>query len=120
MPALETLHRDYAGQGLVVLGVYHPKPKRRVSEGDVARLARALGANFPIGLDPEWRLVEGWWTERAASDWTSVTWLLDRSGVLRYLHPGGEYHAGGGADHGRCREDERRIRAIVEQLLAED
>lgn len=120
MPALQAFHRDYSGRGLVVLGVYHPKPPRPVASEEVARLARSLGATFPIGLDPDWRLVEDWWTKRTAGGWTSVTWILDRQGVVRYVHPGGEYHAGGGTDHSRCRDDERMIRRIVGRLLAED
>ena len=119
LPALESLHRDFAGRGLVVLGVYHPKPPREVAAEDVARFARSLGATFPIGVDPGWRLVESWWLERSRGDWTSVTWILDRRGVLRYVHPGGEYHAGGGPDHRRCRSDEQHIREIIDRLLKE-
>jgi peroxiredoxin len=119
VPSLESLHRGYAERGLVVLGVYHPKPPRPVASDEVARFARSLGATFPIGLDPDWRLVESWWLERSRGDWTSVTWILDRGGVLRYVHPGGEYHAGGGPDHGRCRSDERHIREIIDRLLKE-
>lgn len=119
LPALESLHRDFAERGLAVLGVYHPKPPREVPAGDVARFARSLGATFPIGADSGWRLVESWWLERSRGDWTSVTWILDRDGVLRYVHPGGEYHAGGGPDHRRCRGDEQHIREIIDRLLKE-
>jgi peroxiredoxin len=119
MPALETLHRNYGPRGLIVLGVYHPKPKRQVASEDVARFARSLGVTFPIGLDADWRLVEDWWLARTESDWTSVTWVLGRDGLIRYIHPGGEYHAEGGPDHARCRTDEHDIRRIIERLLAE-
>jgi peroxiredoxin len=119
LPALEALHRDFGGRGLVVLGVYHPKPPREVPADEIARFARSLGATFPIGLDPGWRLVESWWLERSRGEWTSVTWILDRGGVLRYVHPGGEYHAGGGPEHTRCREDELEIRRIIDRLLKE-
>jgi peroxiredoxin len=119
LPALEALHGEYGPRGLIVLGVYHPKPKRPVASEDVAHFARALGVTFPIGLDPGWRLVEAWWLERKVGSWTSVTWILDRDGVLRYVHPGGEYHAGGGPDHDRCRADERDLRKTIERLLAE-
>lgn len=119
MPALEKLHRDHAARGLSVLGVYHPKPPRAVAPSEVASFARSLGVTFPIGIDLGWRLVESWWLERTQSSWTSVTWVLDRKCVVRFVHPGGEYHAGGGSGHGRCRDDEREIRLVVERLLAE-
>src|SRR6266481_4602893 len=32
LPALETLRNRYADRGLVVIGVYHPKPPRAVSD----------------------------------------------------------------------------------------
>jgi hypothetical protein len=119
MPALETIHRDYRERGVRVLGVYHPKPPRPVSSDDVAEFCRSLGVTFPIGIDLEWRLVESWWLGRTEGTWTSITWVLDRTGAVRFVHPGGEYHSGGGEDHGRCREDEKALRRLVDQLLAE-
>ena len=119
LPTLQALHDEYAPRGLVVLGVYHPKPRRPVSSEDVARFAGTFGATFPIGIDPDWRLVEDWWLARTKSDWTSVTWILGRDGVIRDVHPGGEYHASGGRDHARCRADERDLRATIERLLRE-
>jgi peroxiredoxin len=120
LPALESLQRDFAGRDFVVLGVYHPKPPRPVAEDAVARFTRSMGATFPIGLDPTWRLVESWWLERTRGAWTSVTWILDRGGVLRYVHPGGEFHAGGGPDHRHCRSDEQDVREIIDRLLKEN
>ncbi len=119
MPALERIHQDYADRDLVVLGVYHPKPPRPIASADVAEFVALLGLTFPVAVDTDWRLVDRWW--RAASDngWTSITWILDRSGVIRSVHPGGEYHDGGGPAHARCREDERAIRRTIERLLDE-
>jgi thiol-disulfide isomerase/thioredoxin len=119
LPALEQIHRDLRGRGLVVLGVYHPKPPRPVTTAEAERHARALGVSFPVGVDPDWALVKSWWLGRSSNEWTSVTWVLDKKGVIRYVHPGGEYHAGGGADHARCRADEQQLRATLARLLAE-
>jgi thiol-disulfide isomerase/thioredoxin len=119
LPTLQVLHDVYATRGLVVLGVYHPKPKRPVASEEVARFARAFGSTFPIGIDPDWRFLENWWPGPMEPDWTSVTWILGRDGLVRYVHPGGEYHAGGGRDHDRCRADERDLRATIERLLRE-
>lgn len=119
MPALEKIYSDYRDRGVLVLGIYHPKPPRAVPSADVARFSRSLGVTFPIGLDLEWQLVESWWLGRTEGTWTSVTWVLDRTGTIRYVHPGGEYHSDGGDDHERCREDEDALRRVIEQLLAE-
>jgi hypothetical protein len=103
----------------VVLGVYHPKPARAVSDSEARGHARDLGATFPVAVDPDWALVKSWWLQRTGGGWTSVTWVLDRKGRFRYLHPGGEYHGGGGGDHARCRADDQQLRATLTRLLAE-
>jgi peroxiredoxin len=119
IPALEKIHHDLAGRGVVVLGVYHPKPPRAVTRAAAAAHARALGASFPVAIDPDWALVKTWWLERTSGGWTSVTWVLDRRGRLRFVHPGGELHQGGDDDHARCRADEARLRSTIATLLAE-
>jgi len=119
MPALEKIHRDYQGRGVRVLGVYHPKPPRFVTAADVADFSLSLGVSFPIAVDSEWQLVQSWWLGTTKSTWTSVTWVLDGTGTVRYVHPGGEYHPDGGEHHERCRKDERVLRRVIEQLLAE-
>jgi thiol-disulfide isomerase/thioredoxin len=120
MPALERIRRDYAGRGLVVLGVYHPKPPRPIASADVAEFVASMGATFPVAVDTDWRLVDRWWRATSDNGWTSISWILDRGGVIRYVHPGGEYHEGGGPGHARCRDDERAIRRTIERLLDED
>ena len=118
IPALDKLHRDYDGRGVVVLGVYHPKPPRPVTPDEARGHARALGASFPVAVDAEWKLVNDWWL-RHGNHWTSVTWVLDRRGRVRLVHPGGEYHPGGGANHAQCRDDEQALRALLDTLLRE-
>src|SRR5262245_25523069 len=57
LPALDQIQRDFRDRGLVVLGVYHPKPPRAVSDAEAADHARALGAtSFPVAVDPTWAL----------------------------------------------------------------
>lgn len=118
MPALERLAKDYRGKGVDVLGVYHPKPPRPVDEAEVREIAAAFGVTFPVAVDATWSLVRSWWLQDgAARHWTSVTWILDRHGVVRFVHPGGEYHAGSEPGHERCQADEKEIRAAIDRLL---
>jgi peroxiredoxin len=119
VPALEALHRELGPRGVQVLGVYHPKPPRPVSDDEARGHARALGASFPVAVDPDWALVKAWWLDLGASQWTSVTWVLDRKGRVRWVHPGGEYHGGGGAAHAQCRDDASQLRELIETLLRE-
>lgn len=119
LPSLEALQKRYAGRDLVVLGVYHPKPPRPVASGDVAAFASSAGVSFPVAVDEDWSLVRRWWKDESDGPWTSITWVLDRKGTIRAVHPGGEYHEGGGAGHERCRADFAELRQTIDRLLAE-
>jgi peroxiredoxin len=119
MSALDRIHQDWKGRGVVVLGVFHPKPPRPARAAEAASAARALGATFPVAVDPDWSLVNAWWLSRTPGTWTSITWVLDRSGRIRFVHPGGEYHPGGGPEHARCRRDEAELRRTIASLVAE-
>jgi peroxiredoxin len=116
-PALNEFHRRYAGRGLVVVGMYHPKPPREESTQAVARAAKRLGFAFPIALDNDWATLKRWWLSTGDRDYTSATFLIDRQGVLRAIHPGGEFHPGGGPEHAECRRDYEALRREIERLL---
>ncbi|MGE4070302.1 MAG: redoxin domain-containing protein [Lysobacterales bacterium] len=123
-PALRSLHEEYADQGLVVIGVFHPKAGRD-DPLDVARVQRAVDARqfvFPVAIDWDWRkhTLKDWWLTGPKRPATSVTFLLDKQGIIRFVHPGMEYHeANGSQDHEICASDMSLIRASVKRLLAE-
>lgn len=123
-PALRSIHEQYSLQGLTVIGVYHPKADR---DGplDIARVERAVEArqlNFPIAIDWDWRngILADWWLTGPERPATSVTFLLDKSGIIQYVHPGMEYHDPNGIEgHAMCATDMTGIRSQIERLLAE-
>lgn len=123
-PALRAIHKQYSPQGLTVIGVYHPKANL---DGplDMPRVERAVAArelDFPIAVDWDWRngTLAEWWLTGPKRPATSVTFLLDKSGVIRHIHPGMEYHDTNGSDgHAMCPVDLAGIRAQIERLLAE-
>jgi peroxiredoxin len=120
VPTLERLHEHYADRGVVVLGVYHPKPPAPVASGDVAVFARSLGVTFPVAVDENWSLVKSWWQAYSEGPWTSITWVLDRDGNIQYVHPGGEYHDdAGGPAHAKCRSDLAQLTHTIDRLLIE-
>jgi thiol-disulfide isomerase/thioredoxin len=116
-PALNALHRRFASRGLVVIGMYHPKPPRDASPQSVARAAKRLGFAFPIALDNDWATLRRWWLDSGGRDYTSVTFLIDRAGLLRAIHPGGEFHVGGGPEHAECARDYTALQHEIERLL---
>ena len=119
VPGLEALARRYHDRDVVILGVYHPKPPAPIEPADVAVFVKSLGVTFPVAVDDDWALVRSWWQAHSDGPWTSITWVLDRKGTIRAVHPGGEYHEGGGAGHARCRSDLAQLTRTIDALLAE-
>ena len=123
-PALRTLHADYSSEGLTMLGVFHPKAGRD-DPLDLSRVERVVdqrGFEFPIAVDWDWRnrTLKDWWLTGPDRPATSVTFLLDKQGVIRFIHPGMEYHDDSGSSgHGMCVDDMIAIRSEIDRLLAE-
>lgn len=117
-PALQQLHTEFADRGLVVIGLYHPKPRgSQRAPAEVEAAARALGMDFRIGLDSAWRTLDDWWLAEHAREATSASFLIDRRGTIRLVHPGPEYTPTGDA---ASRQDYAEIHAMITTLLAED
>lgn len=123
-PALRALHEDYSDSGLTVIGVFHPKAGMD-DPLDVPRVRRVVDARdfqFPVAIDWEWRTgtLKDWWLTGPDRPATSVTFILDKSGVIQFVHPGMEYHDDNGSEqHAMCVNDMGRIRAAIERLIAE-
>jgi peroxiredoxin len=123
-PALRALHDQYSSKGMTVIGVFHPKAGRD-DPLDVARVQRAVESRqfvFPVAIDWEWRTrtLKDWWLTGPERPATSATFLLDKSGIIRFVHPGMEYHDDDGAEeHAMCVDDMANIRAAIERLIAE-
>jgi thiol-disulfide isomerase/thioredoxin len=120
LPAIEKLRRRHEAEGLVVLGVFHPKPPRPVSDRHILRVARRLGFGGPIALDRDWRTLERYWLDgHPERSWTSVSFLIDRAGKIRWVHGGGEYHPSADPLHARCDRQHRELERVLATVLAE-
>jgi peroxiredoxin len=110
-PALNDLHDKYGSKGLVVIGFYHHKAEEPLSLATVRDYTKSFGFKFPVAIDPGWQTLKRWWITGQKRQWTSVSFLIDRQGVIRHIHPGGQYAPGSkGYDE---------MKAKVEGLLAE-
>ena len=123
-PGLAKLHERYGPEGLVVIGLFHPKPRGSVREMEAVRTrARELGMTFPIASDTRWDTLERWWLSSGKGDRaaTSASLLLDAEGIIRWVHPGPELHPDGPCvvDANPCRQDYADAVAAIEALLAE-
>ncbi len=110
-PALNAFHKKYAGRGLQVVGFYHHKADTRLEPAQVKEWAADFGFKFPVAIDRDWRTLRRWWLDHDDKAWTSVSFLLDRKGVIRHIHPGGQYVEGDPAH--------ASLQRAIETLLAE-
>jgi peroxiredoxin len=110
-PVLNRFHRDYAKRGLVVIGMYHHKRPEPLTLDAVRATVRDYGFEFPVGVDRDWKTLNRWWLGSRKRDFTSVSFLVDRRGVIRHIHPGGTIDLG--------KPDGAALQKKVEQLLVE-
>lgn len=114
-PTLRKLDATYGPRGLRVIGMYHHKEETPFDPKVYEETAKKFGFTFPVAFDPDWHTLESWLRDRdgkaVSTGWTSITFLLDKHGVIRHVHPGGSYVEGEpGYD---------QMRAAIEKLLAE-
>lgn len=107
-PNLNALHDAYQGKGVVVIGFYHHKSPTPLTRRHVEQLLRRYRFRFPVAIDPEWRTLKRWWLDGHEHRWTSVSFLVDQEGSIRYIHPGGSY----------TDEDVATLTSLIEGLLA--
>ncbi len=109
-PALRELDQTFSQRGLVVVGLYHHKDPEPFDPAVYEETGKRYGFTFPLAVDPEWQTLKSW-LRGVDTGFTSVTFVLDRRGVIRHVHPGGQYVAGDASY--------TKLRQVVETLLAE-
>ncbi len=123
LPALQGLADEFGPRGLRTLGLYHPKPPRTVPPSEVQEAARERGYRGKLALDPDWRVLRKVWLDGDDRRATSASFLMDRTGKIRFLLPGPLFHPPG-EDHGLgdpqiAVGDYRDLRSAIEILLEE-
>ncbi len=88
LPALEKLRRQYESRSLRVVGVYHPKPPRPVADAEILNAAGRLGFHGRIAVDTDWSALAAACRGSESFEATSVSFLVDANGIVRFVHPG--------------------------------
>ncbi|MDQ3370181.1 MAG: TlpA family protein disulfide reductase [Myxococcota bacterium] len=110
-PTLRALHERHAAKGLAVIGMYHHKEATPLDPTQVAGWVKHYGYQFPVAIDQGWATLRRWWLDGHERSFTSVSFLLDKRGIVRRVHLGGTIEPAGDAI--------AAITADVERLLAE-
>jgi peroxiredoxin len=116
-PALRKLAADFRERGLVVVGLYHNKVAAPLRKPDVAAAAKLLGFEFPVAIDPESQNLRRWWLDAARREFTSVSFVIDPTGVVRFVHPGGALTLEEDERFPEARRDYAALRKAVEDVL---
>lgn len=110
-PSVRRFDEEYRGRGLSVIGMYHHKDPEPLDPVKVETYVKRYGYAFPVAIDTDWRTLKDWWLEGHERSFTSVSFLIDRQGTIRFIHPGGKYEPGSAG--------ERELRGEIEKLLQE-
>lgn len=118
-PTLNELYSEFGPRGLVVVGMYTPKPRPRPVTTEVVRgYVESYGFRFPVAVDDDWATLKKLWLDRVPdASFTSASLLIDRRGVVRHVQKGGLYAKD--AASAEARADYEAMRAAIVKVLAE-
>src|SRR5262245_60702729 len=110
-PTLRALSERYGAKGLAVIGMYHHKEQTPLDPRQVEGWIKHYGYRYPVAIDKDWTTLRKWWLDGHDRSFTSVSFLIDKAGVVRRVHLGGLIAPDG--------DDIAAINADVERLIAE-
>ncbi len=119
LPAIERLRKEFATRGLQTLAVYHPKPPRDVAANDVLQMAKAIGYTGWVATDLQWKTLQRVYLGTDERRSTSVCFLVDGKGVIRYVHPGPAFGPTDEPAKRRLNQDYLNITAAIEAVVSE-
>jgi hypothetical protein len=118
LPVIQGLRREY-GARFQTVAVYHPKPVREVPNEEIVEGAIDRGYRGPIAADDDWKLLRKLYLRGNRRVATSVSFLLDESGTIRFVHPGPDLRPTDDPKERQIEEDYRDLRRAIEAVLAE-
>jgi len=119
LPAIDTLRERYGDDGLQTVAVYHAKPPRPVDDADVLEKAKAFGYKGIVAKDANWAVLKREYLLEKRRSATSVAFILDGEGVVRFVHPGPAFWPSDDPGDGAVDQDYREVEEAVQALVAE-
>ncbi len=91
VPALATTWRSHRDAGLHMVAVYHPKG-RRLRDATVPTYLERLNYDGAYAFDDRWAKLRDLMRRAGFKRATSVSFAVDRRGIVRWAHPGPRVH----------------------------
>jgi len=100
-----------------VVAVYHPKPPGEVSDRRIIESARQIGYDGAIAVDSRWVELKKVWLSTGDRQATSVSFLVDSKGIIRFVHPGPEYFPSDNPSNAQQNSDYQLLEQAIRDLL---
>lgn len=120
LPAIADLEEQYGDRGFDTIAVYHPKPPRDIPNDTVLDAAKDLKFTGAVAVDDDWAVLRRAYLDTGRRGATSVSFLLDGEGRIRYVHPGPELRPSGEPDEADLQAQFEEMTQAIEALLAEE
>ncbi|MHC5009821.1 MAG: redoxin family protein [Planctomycetota bacterium] len=117
LPALGALGRRYRERGLHTVAVYHPKSRRRWRDDQLRAYLGRLGFGGTLAVDPRWQKLRDLMGRGRLERATSISLLVDREGVVRWVHPGPRIHAASDPRYAAAAADLWALEGLVADTL---
>ncbi len=117
--AIERQRKKFAARGLQTVAVYHPKPPRDVAAHDILQMAKAVGYTGWVATDLQWKTLQRVYLGTDERRSTSVCFLLDGNGVIRYVHPGPAFGPTDDPEKSQLNQDYLNITVAIEAMVSE-
>jgi thiol-disulfide isomerase/thioredoxin len=115
LPGLEDFRKKYGEKGLKVVAVYHPKPPRAVPDSLILNAARDIGYGGAIAVDGDWSQQKNVYPNNQGA--TSISILVDKDGIIRFVHPGPDYFPSEQKEKAQQNQDYQLMQKAIEALL---
>ncbi|MFQ5607281.1 MAG: redoxin family protein, partial [Candidatus Zixiibacteriota bacterium] len=119
LPAIDGFSKLFPADQFQSIGVYHPKPPRPIQSSKILADARERGYYGPVALDQNWEVLEENYLSKKRRTATSVSFLLDKQGVIRFVHPGPEIHPSADPELLSVNSDYEDMTLAIKALLVE-
>jgi len=107
LPALREWHHEYAGEGLVIIGVHTPEFSFEEDLDNVREALVRLDVPFAVAIDNDWKTWRSYKPQFGQRFWPTK-YFLDKEGNVRHIHIG----------EGRYAEQEEIIKALLAEELS--